>query len=375
MKLKGNPKSICQFSAHIFKKSLDILIENYFGRKSLHQLDTLNQQSNVFVPCIEQLRFPTFIIGYSRQEFHMPSCFQKTRYSILFYILCSLFQSIQIVFYFIQCRKQKLLIIGKQIIFYSIIYKLIKQLSFIVVFELFYREIEYFFLNDFFLLVSSLHITQVFKISYETNFFIKMKIQIKDRDNKNNKVCNQMFKLLCDETDDYNECQSEFPNNNSFLAFQEEGQSSLWNQIFGIDSSVRLNSEATNIEIIQSSGTTKVIKKKKIQTALPGESKNLHKCYGRQLQLFIRNFCNKTNNSSLKEDQHIKQFLQIPGDKIGKYELNQFLNCQKGKMFSQEFFGQCLWKYNVVKESKTSVSSLFRHNIEPFWETNKKIKS
>ncbi|CAK87717.1 unnamed protein product (macronuclear) [Paramecium tetraurelia] len=158
---------------------------------------------------------------------------------------------------------------------------------------------------------------------------------------------------------------------------------SMLNQNPATDESNMLNSEATNGEILQSSKTSKVIKKvcyyinfqKKIQTALPGESKNLHKCYGRQLQLFIRNFCNKTNNSSLKEDQHIKQFLQIQGDKIGKYELNQFLNCQKGKMFSKEFFGQCLWKYNVVKESKTSVSSLFRHNIEPFWETHKKIKS
>ncbi|CAD8179859.1 unnamed protein product [Paramecium pentaurelia] len=122
------------------------------------------------------------------------------------------------------------------------------------------------------------------------------------------------------------------------------------------------------------SSRKKLIKKQKIQTALPGESKNLHKCYGRQLQLFIKNFCNKTNNLIVKENQDIMQFLQIPGDKIGKFELNQILNSPLGKIISKEFFGQCLWKYNVVKESKTSVSSLFRHNIEPFWEVNKKKK-
>ncbi|CAD8081368.1 unnamed protein product [Paramecium primaurelia] len=161
--------------------------------------------------------------------------------------------------------------------------------------------------------------------------------------------------------------ENEFPFINGQQYYQ---QNSLTSQ----NSLSKTKYDIQEIDDENQSSKKKLIKKQKIQTALPGESKNLHKCYGRQLQLFIKNFCNKTNNLIVKENQDIMQFLQIPGDKIGKCELNQILNSPLGKIISKEFFGQCLWKYNVVKESKTSVSSLFRHNIEPFWEVNKKKK-
>ncbi|CAD8084310.1 unnamed protein product [Paramecium sonneborni] len=115
--------------------------------------------------------------------------------------------------------------------------------------------------------------------------------------------------------------------------------------------------------------------KPEIESILPGESKNLSKCYGRQLQQFIQNVIRNTKDSKLKqliEDKDIQQFLSINPDKIRKFDLNQFVNSPKGRIFSKEFFDQCLWAIGIVKESKTHVNPLFRYNIEIFCETIKK---
>ncbi|CAD8196925.1 unnamed protein product [Paramecium pentaurelia] len=121
----------------------------------------------------------------------------------------------------------------------------------------------------------------------------------------------------------------------------------------------------------------KQILKFNVDSILPGESKNLPKCYARQLKIFIKNVCDQTEDleiQKLKDDIDIKQFLQVQVEKLSKFELFKFIQTPGGSIFCKEFFGKCLWNFGVVKESKTNVNVLFRHNLEEFCQVIKKKK-
>ncbi|CAK68038.1 unnamed protein product (macronuclear) [Paramecium tetraurelia] len=114
-------------------------------------------------------------------------------------------------------------------------------------------------------------------------------------------------------------------------------------------------------------------------TMIPGESKNLSKCYARYLQQFIIEVCENTVDPKLKELRHekdIQKFLSNKAENLTNFDLSQFIESENGRIFAKEYFGNCLWKQGVVKESKTSVPVLYRHNIEQFSKAikAKKIK-
>ncbi|CAD8120797.1 unnamed protein product [Paramecium sonneborni] len=114
-----------------------------------------------------------------------------------------------------------------------------------------------------------------------------------------------------------------------------------------------------------------------IVVKIPGETKNLSKCFARQLQQFIKNTIKNSDDSELKktlENNVIKKFLEENPEEIGKAKLLIFMNTSIGQIFCKEFFGNCQWNYRLIKESKINIELCFRYNISYYQEVIKKIQ-
>ncbi|CAD8106589.1 unnamed protein product [Paramecium sonneborni] len=117
------------------------------------------------------------------------------------------------------------------------------------------------------------------------------------------------------------------------------------------------------------------LKNSKIEVKMPGETKNLPKCFARQLQQFIENSIKYSDDPELKKAldySQVKQFLKLNPERMGKVKLLEFIGTNMGQMFCQEFFGNCQWNYRLTKESKTNIELCFRHNLSYYLEVIKK---
>ncbi|CAD8190463.1 unnamed protein product [Paramecium pentaurelia] len=115
----------------------------------------------------------------------------------------------------------------------------------------------------------------------------------------------------------------------------------------------------------------------KVYTKIPGETKNLPKCFARRLKEFILSSVENTDDPELKNaqnDSDLKSFLKLKPEQITKSKLDIFIKSDIGSIFCKEFFGSCQWNYGITKEGKTNVDPYFRYNIQYFWKSVKKIK-
>ncbi|CAD8093589.1 unnamed protein product [Paramecium primaurelia] len=184
-------------------------------------------------------------------------------------------------------------------------------------------------------------------------------------------------KNIEETNDDYKHEQqsNEFPQLNYATQKKNSFNKNTTHQIYSYQS--RDDDQSEFKEDLLRKNRKKQILKLNVDSILPGESKNLPKCYARQLKIFIKNVFDQTEDlqlQKLKDDKDIRQFLQVEVEKLSKFELFKFIQTPGGSIFCKEFFGKCLWNFGIIKESKTNVNVLFRHNLEEFCQVIKKKK-
>ncbi|CAD8105983.1 unnamed protein product [Paramecium sonneborni] len=106
---------------------------------------------------------------------------------------------------------------------------------------------------------------------------------------------------------------------------------------------------------------------KKSKIYKPGETKNIPKNVLVGLMKFIETILEKKqieNYYEFVDDLDWKNLKDIPKSQLTKNTLISFLSTKIGRLFGKQYFGQCHWASNFLKQNKTKTSLYYKHNLQ-----------